>query len=87
MIRELQQQNSKPFLRVRVLPHDTTGFLYDLSLDDKVIPGRDYMDESDRITIVVDKGSAPFVQGATIDWQTRADGRQGFHFDNPNAVQ
>lgn len=61
--------------------------MYDLKFDDRVSRDDDYLDEQNGIQIVVDKRSALFLEGATIDWQTTPDGRQGFHFDNPNAVK
>jgi Fe-S cluster assembly iron-binding protein IscA len=49
-------------------------------------PKKDLVDQLDRITVIVDQTNDLFVQGASIDWQITEDGKQGFHFDNPNAV-
>jgi iron-sulfur cluster assembly protein len=86
-LRELQQQDGKPFLRVSVISEGPTGYMYDLKFDDEANAGNDYLDEMEGISVVVDKRSALFLEDATIDWQTTADGRQGFEFDNPNAVK
>jgi iron-sulfur cluster assembly accessory protein len=85
--REAQKEDGKPFLRVAVVSGGSTGFMYDLKFDDQINDENDYFDDMDGIKVVVDKRSALFLEGATIDWQTTADGRQGFHFDNPNAVE
>jgi len=61
--------------------------MYDMKFDDIFDPEADYLDDSDGIKVVVDKRSALFLDRATIDWRTTPDGRQGFHFDNPNAVE
>lgn len=84
-IREIQKQDRKPFLRVSVISGGPTGFMYDLTFDDRINVERDYVDDADGIRIVVDKRSALFLEGCTIDWETTADGRQGFRFNNPNA--
>lgn len=81
------QEAGKPFLRVGVLRQGPTGYMYDLKFDDRLNADDDYLDHVDEIKIVVDQRSAPYLEGTTIDWQTTPDGRQGFHFNNPNAKQ
>jgi len=61
--------------------------MYDMKFDDTFERDKDYMDDVNGIKVVVDKRSSLFLMGATIDWQTGPDGRQGFKFDNPNAVK
>jgi len=85
--REAQKQDGKPFLRVAVVFGGTTGFMYDLTFDDRIDDENDYIDEVDGIMVIVDKRSSLFLEGATIDWQVSPDGQQGFHFENPNAVE
>jgi iron-sulfur cluster assembly accessory protein len=85
--REAQKQDGKPFLRVGVVSGGSTGFMYDLKFDDQINIENDYLSDVDGIKVVVDKRSALFLEGATIDWQITPDGQQGFRFDNPNAVE
>jgi len=86
-VREVQKQNGKPYLRVAVKSGGSTGFMYDLQFDDQLNADEDYLDESHGLKIVVDRKSALYIDGTSIDWQVTDDGREGFHFDNPNAVQ
>jgi len=74
-------------LRVAVVAAPTGGFVYDMKFDPQSDPTNDYQFAYDGIQVVVDKRSSLFLEGATIDWQITADGRQGFKFDNPNAVK
>src|SRR6185437_6311637 len=78
-----EEQEGKPFLRVAVVSGGSTGFMYDMKFDDQINVASDYLDELEEITVVVDKRSALFLEGATIDWQITADGAEGFYFDNP----
>jgi iron-sulfur cluster assembly protein len=86
-VREAQEQDGKPYLRVSVVSGGSTGFMYDLKFDDRMSVENDNVDELGGIKVLVDKKSAVFLEGATIDWQTTPDGLEGFHFDNPNAVK
>ena len=51
-----------------------------------VVDGAD-VDEVDGIKVVVNKRSAIYLDGATIDWRKMPDEREGFYFENPNAVK
>lgn len=81
-----QQQSGKPLLRIAVKSGGSTGFMYDLQFADSGDAENDIQYEHEGVSIVVDRKSAIFLEGATIDWRTAADGRSGFEFDNPNAV-
>lgn len=70
-------------LRVGVQPGGCSGLRYQLMFDDRHLDGdveRDY----DGVTVVVDRMSAPYLNGATIDFADTID-QQGFLIDNPNA--
>jgi iron-sulfur cluster assembly protein len=86
-LRDALRRDGKPYVRVGVVSGGTTGFMYDLKLDNVLDGDNDYLDGSDGVEVIVDKRSALFLYGATVDWKTAADGRQGFSFDNPNAVK
>ena len=71
-------------LRVAIQGGGCSGFQYGLGFDRGAQEG-DLEFEVDGVTVVVDPFSAPYLQGATIDF---LDGLQesGFKIDNPNAV-
>jgi iron-sulfur cluster assembly accessory protein len=70
-------------LRVAVQPGGCAGLRYALYFDDEKRDGDEVM-VSQGVEVRVDKMSAPYLRGATIDY---VDGLQqsGFTIDNPNA--
>ena len=75
-------------LRVAVQPGGCSGLRYSLFFDDRELDG-DIVDEVDvngypALRVVVDRMSAPYLEGATIDFVDKID-VQGFAVDNPNA--
>ena len=86
-IRELQATEpagEAEVLRVAIQGGGCSGFQYGLGFDRGAIEG-DHQLEIHGVQVVVDPFSAPYLQGATIDW---LDGLQesGFKIDNPHAV-
>jgi iron-sulfur cluster assembly accessory protein len=84
-IRELQAEEpdgDASVLRVAVQGGGCSGFEYALGFDRGVQEG-DYELEAHGVKVVVDPFSAPYLQGAQIDF---LDGLQesGFKIDNPN---
>ena len=73
-------------LRVGVAGGGCSGFQYSLGFDDKTDASKDQVAEQHGVRIAVDKKSALFLQGTTIDFYTGLD-KRGFTFDNPNAVK
>jgi len=73
-------------VRLSVKREGPTGYMYDLQIDDSIADS-DFVDRSHGFTLVVDAKSALFLEGATIDWQVESDGRAGFKFSNPNAIE
>ena len=63
-------------LRIAVQPGGCAGLRYNLFFDDRSLGG---------VTLTVDRMSAPYVQGATIDFVDTIE-KQGFTIDNPNAT-
>ena len=61
--------------------------MYDLRFENQFDADEDYVDDSHGFKIIVDRKSALLIDGSSIDWQVTDDGREGFKFDNPNAVQ
>lgn len=86
-IRELQAEEPEgeaSVLRVAVQGGGCSGFEYALGFDRGSQEG-DHVVEAHGVSVVVDPFSAPYLQGATIDF---LDGLQesGFKIDNPNVA-
>ena len=71
-------------LRIAVQPGGCAGLRYNLFFDDRALDG-DLNVEFGGVTLTVDRMSAPYVQGATIDFVDTIE-KQGFTIDNPNAT-
>ncbi|MGH8961912.1 MAG: iron-sulfur cluster insertion protein ErpA [Jatrophihabitantaceae bacterium] len=70
-------------LRVAVQPGGCSGMQYQLFFDERSLDGDVEMDISG-VPLVVDRMSAPYLGGATIDFTDTIE-QQGFTIDNPNA--
>ena len=70
-------------LRIAVQPGGCAGLRYNLFFDDRTLDG-DLTAEFSGVSLTVDRMSAPYVQGATIDFVDTIE-KQGFTIDNPNA--
>jgi iron-sulfur cluster assembly accessory protein len=70
-------------LRVSVQPGGCSGFQYSLFFDERSLDG-DIVIEKDGVPVAVDRMSAPYLVGATIDFTDTIE-QQGFTIDNPNA--
>jgi iron-sulfur cluster assembly accessory protein len=70
-------------LRIAVQPGGCSGLRYQLFFDDRHLDGDDVRD-FDGVKVVVDRMSAPYLLGATIDFVDTIE-KQGFTIDNPNA--
>lgn len=64
-------------------PGGCSGLRYRLAFDDSRLPD-DLVDAYDGVDLVVDRLSAPYLGGATIDFVDTIE-QQGFTIDNPNA--
>jgi iron-sulfur cluster assembly accessory protein len=71
-------------LRIAVQPGGCAGLRYNLFFDDRSLDG-DLTAEFGGVTLTVDRMSAPYVQGAKIDFVDTIE-KQGFTIDNPNAT-
>ena len=71
-------------LRIAVQPGGCAGLRYNLFFDDRALDGA-LAAEFGGVTLTVDRMSAPYVQGATIDFVDTIE-KQGFTIDNPNAT-
>ena len=70
-------------LRIAVQPGGCSGLRYNLFFDERDLDG-DVVKDFGAVSVVVDRMSAPYLAGATIDFADRIDA-QGFTIDNPNA--
>lgn len=72
------------FLRVRVVGGGCSGFQNKLAIDDNFNEVTDQKFHLNGVDVVVDKRSAIYLDGATIDFKTEINNR-GFTITNPNA--
>ena len=71
-------------LRIAVQPGGCAGLRYNLFFDDRALDG-DLTVQFGGVNLTVDRMSAPYVQGAMIDFVDTIE-KQGFTIDNPNAT-
>ena len=71
-------------LRIAVQPGGCAGLKYQLFFDDRTLDG-DLTVDFNGANLVVDRMSAPYVEGASIDFLDTIE-QQGFSIDNPNAT-
>jgi iron-sulfur cluster assembly accessory protein len=84
-VRALLEQEGRDDLRLRVAvqPGGCSGLQYQLFFDERALDG-DLDIDAGGVPIVVDRMSAPYLAGATIDFTDTIE-QQGFTIDNPNA--
>jgi iron-sulfur cluster assembly accessory protein len=85
-VRALLEQEGRDdlSLRVAVQPGGCSGLRYQLFFDERELDG-DVRKDFGSVNVVVDRMSAPYLSGATIDFVDTID-KQGFTIDNPNAT-
>jgi iron-sulfur cluster assembly protein len=86
-VKELMAEESDAdslVLRVAIQGGGCSGFQYGLGFDNGAADG-DREFEFQGVRVVVDPHSAPYLQGATVDFLTGLQ-ESGFKIDNPNAV-
>jgi iron-sulfur cluster assembly protein len=74
------------YLRVSVEGGGCSGFKYGLGFDENFDDNKDYIEKIKDVTVVIDKKSALFLNGVTLDWIDDLSSR-GFKFINPNATK
>ncbi|CCH80136.1 conserved hypothetical protein [Nostocoides japonicum T1-X7] len=84
-VKSLLDQEGRDDLRLRVgvQPGGCSGLIYQLYFDERTLDG-DLVRDFGGVAVVVDRMSAPYLEGATIDFADSID-KQGFTIDNPNA--
>lgn len=76
-----QQNKENLMLRITVDSGGCSGFQYILKLDELTAPDDNIFEN----TVITDKISLPFLNGATVRFNNEMVGAQ-FEIDNPNAV-
>ena len=84
-VRALLDQEGRDDLRLRIAvqPGGCAGLQYQLFFDERSLDGDVELDLHG-VPLVVDRMSAPYLGGATIDFTDTIE-QQGFTIDNPNA--
>ncbi len=84
-VKSLLSQEGRDDLRLRigVQPGGCSGLVYQLYFDERSLDG-DQVQDFSGVEVVVDRMSAPYLQGATIDFADTIE-KQGFTIDNPSA--
>ncbi len=70
-------------LRIAVQPGGCSGLRYQLFFDERNLDG-DLVSDFNGVSVVVDRMSIPYLNGAVIDFVDTIE-KQGFTIDNPNA--
>ncbi len=85
-VRQLLDQEGRDDLKLRVAvqPGGCSGLQYQLFFDERSLDG-DLVLDRNGVPVVVDRMSAPYLGGATIDFTDTIE-QQGFTIDNPNAT-
>lgn len=85
VITEKQMPEDKATLRIKVAGGGCSGFSYGLGFVDSYDEAADFVADQHGVRVAVDKKSALFLEGTTIDFHDGID-KRGFTFDNPNAT-
>ena len=81
-----QKMPDKTVLRIGVAGGGCSGFQYSLGFDNTINEDKDHVSDQHGLQVAVDKKSALFLDGTTIDFYAGLE-KRGFTFDNPNAVK
>ncbi|MEQ8785234.1 MAG: iron-sulfur cluster assembly accessory protein [Pirellulaceae bacterium] len=85
-IMDEQKYDESTVLRVGVMGGGCSGFQYAINFDDKIDEAADSQYEHHGVKVVVDKKSALYLDGTTIDFYDGIE-KRGFMFNNPNVVK
>ena len=84
-IKKAIDEEEKEFLRVMVEGGGCSGFSYRLLIENEKFED-DELIEQGEVKILIDKKSALYLEGTTLDYYTDISNR-GFVFNNPNATK
>src|SRR5205807_5666522 len=80
----LAEEGDVSVLRVAIQGGGCSGFQYGLGFDRGAVEG-DHVFEAHGVQVVIDPFSAPYLQGAEVDFVDSIE-QSGFAINNPNAV-
>lgn len=78
--------NKEKYLRVSVKGGGCSGFEYALTVDNEYDAQKDTLCHQHGVDVIVDKKSVLYLDGTILDYYSDIS-KQGFKFDNPNAVK
>lgn len=81
-----QQMSEGTMVRVGIAGGGCSGFKYNFGFEENADPANDHVVEHHGVKVAVDKKSALYLDGTTIDFYSGLE-RRGFVFENPNAVK
>lgn len=81
-----QKLDGATVLRVGVTGGGCSGFSYSLGFDNRIDETADSASDQYGVKVVMDKKSALYLDGATVDFYDGLE-KRGFTFNNPNAVK
>lgn len=84
--KETNKMDETHLLRVGVVGGGCSGFSYDLRFDTEFDDAKDSKYDMHGVTLVIDKKSALYLDGAILDYYEGIE-KRGFSFQNPNAVK
>lgn len=84
--RDANKLDSAMLLRIGVRGGGCSGFDYSMHFDDKFDEAQDTKYDCHGVQVVVDRKSALYLEGLTVDWYESLE-KRGFKFDNPNATR
>jgi len=84
-LKKLAEQHGikEPVLRVQAVPGGCSGISYSMGFDE--VRDNDIVIKQHGIKVIVDENSAPFINGAEIDYVQTPFG-EGFKINNPNLL-
>lgn len=85
-VKEEQKLDSEQFLRIGIAAGGCSGFNYNLHFDSQFDVKADSKYDCHGVDVVVDKKSALYLDGTTVDFLESIE-RRGFAFDNPNVLK
>lgn len=85
-VKEEQKLEPEQFLRIGIAAGGCSGFNYSLQFDSQFDEKADSKYDCHGVDVVVDKKSALYLDGTTVDFLDDI-GQRGFAFNNPNVMK
>ena len=80
------EDNDEKYLRIGVKGGGCSGFEYSLEMSNDYNEEQDTLSTQYEVDVIVDKKSALFLEGTTLDYYSDIS-KRGFVFENPNTVK